>query len=98
MRAVLDLEEQGAADYLEQVVAHCRAEGVMAKAEVLRGDVVPVVRNLAERLDVDLIVPASHGRAGLDALLTGSVAPRIIGRRVRPLLLVRTGQTVDGSH
>jgi nucleotide-binding universal stress UspA family protein len=98
MRAVLDLEEQGAADYLEQAVAHCRAEGVMAKAEVLRGDVVSIVRDLAERLDVDLIVLASHGRAGLDALLTGSVAPRIIGRRVRPLLLVRTGQIVDGSH
>jgi len=44
-------------------------------------------------LNVDLIVLASHGRTGLDALLTGSVASRIAGRRIRPLLLVRAGQS-----
>jgi nucleotide-binding universal stress UspA family protein len=88
-RALLDLSEQGAADYLEQAVARCRAEGVVAQAQVLRGNTVPAVLGLAERLDVDLIVLASHGRTGLDALLTRSVAPQITGRRIRPLLLVR---------
>ncbi|HET8850885.1 MAG TPA: universal stress protein [Ktedonobacteraceae bacterium] len=97
MRAVLDLAQQGAADYLEQAVARCRAEGVVAQAEVLRGDIVPVVLGLAERLNVDLIVLASHGRTGLDALLTGSVASRIAGRRIRPLLLVRAEKPVGGS-
>ena len=66
----------------------------MAHAEVLRGDIVPVVLGLAERLNVDLIVLASHGRTGLDALFTGSVASRIAGRRIRPLLLVRAGQPI----
>lgn len=89
MRAVLDLSEQDAVDYLEQIAVRCRTEGVVARAEVLRGDIVSAVLGLAERLDVDLIVLASHGRTGLDALLTGSVAPRITGRRIRPLLLVR---------
>jgi nucleotide-binding universal stress UspA family protein len=97
MRAVLDLSQQDAADYLEQAVARCRAEGVVARAEVLRGDIVPAVLGLAERLNVDLIVLASHGRAGLDALLTGSVAARITGRRIRPLLLVRAEKSVDES-
>jgi nucleotide-binding universal stress UspA family protein len=97
MRAVLDLAQQGAVDYLEQAVARCRAEGVVAQAEVLRGDIVPVVLGLAERLNVDLIVLASHGRTGLDALLTGSVASRIAGRRIRPLLLVRAEKPVGGS-
>ena len=97
MRAVLDLAQQGAADYLEQAVARCRAEGVVAQAEVLRGDIVPVVLGLAERLNVDLIVLASHGRTGLDALLTGSVASRIAGRRIRPLLLVRAEKPVGAS-
>ena len=94
MRAVLDLAEQGAADYLEQAVASCRAEGVVARAEVLRGDTVPLVLGLAERLNVDLIVLASHGRTGLDALLTGSVASRIAGRKDRPLLLVRAEKAI----
>jgi nucleotide-binding universal stress UspA family protein len=97
MRAVLDLSQQDTADYLEQAVARCRADAVVARAEVLRGDIVPTVLGLAERLNVDLIVLASHGRAGLDALLTGSVAARITGRRIRPLLLVRAEKSVDES-
>ncbi len=98
MRAILDLSQQDAADYLEQAVARCQAEGVVAQAEVLRGDIVPTVLALAERLNVDLIVLASHGRAGLDALLTGSVASRIAGRRIRPLLLVRAERSEGGSR
>ncbi len=98
MRAILDLSQQDAADYLEQAVARCQAEGVVAQAEVLRGDIVPTVLALAERLNVDLVVLASHGRAGLDALLTGSVASRIAGRRIRPLLLVRAERSEGGSR
>jgi len=98
MRAILDLSQQDAADYLEQAVARCQAEGVVAQAEVLRGDIVPTVLAVAERLNVDLIVLASHGRAGLDALLTGSVASRIAGRRIRPLLLVRAERSEGGSR
>jgi nucleotide-binding universal stress UspA family protein len=94
MRAILDLSQQDAADYLDRAIARCHAEGVVAHAEVLRGDIVPLVLGLAERLNVDLIVLASHGRTGLNALLTGSVASRIAGRRIRPLLLVRAGQSV----
>ncbi|TMD42545.1 MAG: universal stress protein [Chloroflexi bacterium] len=52
---------------------------------------------VAERLNVDLIVLASHGRTGLDALFTGSVVSRIAGRRIRPLLLVRAEQPIDRS-
>jgi nucleotide-binding universal stress UspA family protein len=93
MRAVLDLEEQEASDYLERLLAQCRAGGIEATAEILRGDVAPMVLKLAERLNSDLIVMASHGRAGLDALLTGSVAARIAGRMERALLLTRADPT-----
>ena len=92
-RAILDLSQQDATDYLEHAVARCQVEGVVAHAEVLRGDIVPQLLSLAERQDVDLIVLASHGRTGLDALFTGSVASRIAGRRIRPLLLVRAEQS-----
>jgi nucleotide-binding universal stress UspA family protein len=56
------------------------------------GHPVPTVLDLAEQHDADLLIMASHGRAGLDAILTGSVAPRIAGRVGRPLLLVRAGE------
>ncbi|KPV54409.1 hypothetical protein SE17_03925 [Kouleothrix aurantiaca] len=92
MRAILDLAEQGAVDYLHPIVAAWQAAGVAVTAEVARGDPVPTVLNLAADHDADLIVMASHGRAGLDAILAGSVAPRIAGRVGRPLLLVRAGE------
>jgi nucleotide-binding universal stress UspA family protein len=96
MRAILDLAEQGAADYLEQIVGQCHEASVQASAEVLRGDAVPVVLDQAERLHVDLIVMASHGRAGLAAELAGSVAPRITGRTRCPMmLLVRAGNSAS---
>jgi nucleotide-binding universal stress UspA family protein len=98
MRAILDLAEQGAVDYLEQVLAQYRAEGLTVTAEVLRGDAVAAVLDLAERFDADLIVMASHGRTGLDALLAGSVAPRVAGRAFRPLLLVRAGEAALDEH
>lgn len=92
-RAILDLSKQEAKEYLQHNVARCTAEGVVAHAEVLRGDIVPQLLGLAERLDIDLIVLASHGRTGLDALFTGSVASRLAGRKIRPLLLVRASQS-----
>ncbi len=97
-RAILDLSRQGAEEYLEHVITRCKTEGVVAHAEILRGDIVPELLGLAERLNVDLIVLASHGRTGLDALFTGSVTSRIAGRKIRPLLLVRAGQSVERSN
>jgi nucleotide-binding universal stress UspA family protein len=55
------------------------------------------VRELAEQLATDLIVMASHARAGLDALLAGSVAPRVAERLSRPLLLVRAGDAPEAG-
>jgi nucleotide-binding universal stress UspA family protein len=98
MRAVLDLAQQGALDYLERIVNQCHAQGMPAQAEVRRGDTVPVVLRLAEQLNVDLIVMASHGRAGLEALLAGSVAPRVTGRVSCPLLLIRAGEFADKGN
>ncbi len=92
MRAILDLAEQGAVDYLEPIVAQWHAAGVAVTAEVARGEPVPTVLDIAAHRDADLLVMASHGRVGLDAILAGSVAPRIAGRVGRPLLLVRASE------
>jgi len=47
----------------------------------------------AERLDVDLVAVASHGRSGLPRALLGSVAEQIARRSPRPVLIVRGGST-----
>lgn len=97
MRAVLDLAEQGASDYLDGVVARCRAEGIMARGQVARGDPVPVLLDLAEKIPADLIVAATHGRAGLDAVLNRSVSARVAEHVACPLWLVRLPDSADAS-
>ena len=88
-KAVLDLAEAGGKEYLEKLVARCTAKNFSVTAEIKRGEAVPVVLELADKLDADLIIMASHGRAGFDAFLKGSVAPRIANKISRPLLLIR---------
>jgi len=44
----------------------------------------------AERLDVDLIAVASHGRSGLKRALLGSVAEEVARRATKPVLIVRS--------
>jgi nucleotide-binding universal stress UspA family protein len=46
----------------------------------------------AERLDVDLIAMATHGRTGLAHALLGSVAEAVVRSSSRPVLLVRPAQ------
>ncbi|MBI3943449.1 MAG: universal stress protein [Chloroflexi bacterium] len=95
MRAVLDLARQGGVDYLQQLLGRCRRQGLAATAEIIRGDPVPAVLELAGHLEVDLIVMASHGKTGLDAFLSGSVAPRIALRAAQPLMLIRIVEEDD---
>lgn len=45
----------------------------------------------ADEADVDLIVMSTHGRAGLDRLLLGSVTERVIRQATRPVLVTREG-------
>jgi quercetin dioxygenase-like cupin family protein len=64
-------------------VQHRVAEG-SATNEILR---------LAQMLRCDLIVMGTHGRTGLDRLLTGSVAEAVLRKAVCPVLVVRTSLT-----
>ena len=49
----------------------------------------------AERLDVDAIALASHGRTGIGRVLLGSVAEEVARKSTRPLLIVHA-KTGDG--
>jgi nucleotide-binding universal stress UspA family protein len=44
----------------------------------------------AERLDVDLIAVASHGRSGIKRAVLGSVAEEVARQSARPVLIVRS--------
>jgi nucleotide-binding universal stress UspA family protein len=59
------------------------AEGIAFK-EILR---------MAQALKCDLIVMGTHGRTGLDRLLTGSVAEEVLRKAICPVLVVRMPPT-----
>ncbi|WP_049996441.1 universal stress protein [Halococcus sediminicola] len=49
----------------------------------------------AEEADCDLVVMGTHGRGGIDRLLLGSVAERVVRTSPVPVLTVRVGRTLD---
>ena len=87
-----------------------RREGEEALAAVgsVAGDRVPVetavfegspsrkIVRYAEREGCDLIVMGTHGRGGIDRLLLGSVAERVVRSSEVPVLTVRVGSADDG--
>jgi nucleotide-binding universal stress UspA family protein len=86
MRAVLDLSQEGAAEYLERVRQRL---DVPSAAKVLRGDPAKSIVAEASSTSADLIVMATHGRMGLGAFWSASVAPKVLRDARLPLLLLR---------
>jgi nucleotide-binding universal stress UspA family protein len=87
-RVMLDMAEQGARQHLQQHL-DVLAGGVPGSGlHVLRGDPAHEVVATAETVQADLIVLATHGKAGTEAFWSGSVAAKIIRACLRPLLLV----------
>ncbi|WP_081886746.1 universal stress protein [Thermorudis peleae] len=83
--ALLDLEARDANDYLVRLLAS-RPAGVVAEGVVRRGDVIAELA--AASRDADLVVMSTHGKAGLEGWLSGSVAARLLERLEAPLLLI----------
>jgi nucleotide-binding universal stress UspA family protein len=89
MRAVLDLAQQGGVEYLQRVRATIPGA---TTADVARGDPAKMIAALAQKVNADLIIMATHGRMGLDAFWSASVAPKVLHELAGPLLLVRTAE------
>lgn len=86
---VYDAQRKWAEEKLEASAAAIRAQGVAARW--LRRAGVPfeeIVATAAEER-ADLIVIGTHGRTGLNRLLLGSVADRVIRLAPCPVLAVR---------
>jgi nucleotide-binding universal stress UspA family protein len=87
-RAILDLDEETASEYLETLAAGQRGHGIKVSTNVRRGDPAQQVLSTAHSLGVDLIVLGTHGKGGMKAFWAGSVAPKIVVEAKMPLLLV----------
>ena len=88
MRAVLDIAQQDAAEYLARQMTALEATGLTVKAAIRRGDPASAIVEAADAAHADMIVLGTHGKAGMDAFWAGSISPKISGRSTLPLLLV----------
>lgn len=92
MRAILDMNHEAQEKQIQGIVEEYRRQGVSASGQVLRGNTVGEVLRRSNEIEAGLVVMTTHGNIGLEALIAGSIAPRIAARIKVPLLLIRERQ------
>jgi nucleotide-binding universal stress UspA family protein len=88
-RAILDLAERGAEEYVGRVAQTLKAEGLPTMTHVSRGEPAACLVDAAERVRADLVVMASHAKGAMDAFWSGSLTPKVVEKLRPPILLVR---------
>ncbi|MCU4739999.1 universal stress protein [Halobacteria archaeon AArc-m2/3/4] len=82
-------EGQAAVDRVEELADE---RGVHVETAVLEGSPSRVIVGEAQPEKCDLVVMGTHGRGGIDRLLLGSVAERVVRSSPVPVLTVRVGE------
>jgi nucleotide-binding universal stress UspA family protein len=95
--AWLEISEQGAKDYLGEHMVQLQQAGLAVTASVVRGDPTTAILHTAQEVGADTVVLGTHGRAGMDAFWSGSVAAQVASRSRLPLLLVPVREAAAGS-
>ena len=90
-------QENCARSYLERIGTRLRSQGISVATEMIaaRG-VGEQILGLAQSTGADLIVVGTHAARGMERLLLGSVADKVIRGASQPVLVVPTLQ--EGSH
>ncbi len=91
--AVRWCEQQAGKSLDRQVEQIEQAGGAVAEGHLLRGEPVEKITELAEELDVDLVVIGSRGLGTFRRLTAGSVSEGVVRDAQRPVLVVRGGET-----
>ncbi len=81
--------ERDAEEAVDHVAAEADRAGVNATRAVEPGVPHEEILQYAREHDIDLIVMGTHGRTGLDHVLIGSVAERVVRTSSTPVLTVR---------
>ena len=87
LRAIVARELEAARATLDTQIADA---GGGATAMVRVGRPAPVIIETANELGVDLLVVGTHGRKGIEHVLLGSVAEKVVRTSAAPVLTVRS--------
>ncbi|HUK56344.1 MAG TPA: universal stress protein [Nitrospiria bacterium] len=83
---------------LEEVCKALQKTGLTVEAELANGVTHREILQAARRTGADLIIMGTHGRSGVDHLLLGSVAEKVVRLASCPVLTVRgEAKKADGA-
>ena len=80
--------QQATQQKLDEIAQQYRQGGVQVSAEVRIGEPCDVILTTARARQADLIVVGTRGQRGLDYLLLGSTAQRVVQRATCPVLTI----------
>jgi nucleotide-binding universal stress UspA family protein len=75
---------------MENLRKACSERGLPVTASVVSGAPYREIINKAEQEQVDLIAMGTHGRSGIERLLLGSVAEKVVRLATVPVLTIRS--------
>jgi nucleotide-binding universal stress UspA family protein len=75
---------------LERRARAARGEGLLARSMLRTGPAASTIAETANEEGADLLMIGSHGRSGLDRLILGSVAERVVRLATCPVLVVKS--------
>ena len=77
-------------EYLAKVASRLSAEGIKVKTEFIEANMPShIIVDYAEKNGIDMIVITTHGYTGIQKLLLGSVAFKVLHEAHVPVLLIR---------
>ena len=88
-KSIIDGAEVKLSEFEEQHFSNHR----VTKASVLPGDASEEIINYIEPNQIDLIIMGTHGRKGLDKVLFGSVAERVVKTAPVPVMVINPYKT-----
>jgi len=92
--------EQQSTSYLKKTTTALKKKGIKVKSRVVKAqtnEVAQTIMQISKEENIDLIVIATQGRAGVNRWVHGSVANRIVEDFPQPILLIRPATSIHTS-
>jgi nucleotide-binding universal stress UspA family protein len=87
---------KAAENYLQATKQHLGDDSI--KTVVKDGDFGEVILEVAEEMNIDIIVLGTHGRRGLDKILMGSVAEKVLRNSEIPMFIIPTKKDEEKNY
>jgi nucleotide-binding universal stress UspA family protein len=97
MAPVLAQLREDALGYLSSLATSLGESGMTVDYEAPEGEPAPVIVQRATELGADLIAMTTIGRSGIERVIFGSVADKILKTSACPILLVRASEEAGSA-